>query len=209
MKNCKQAILFDLDGTLWDSSENVMRSWNEALGLLGVERSFDAQAMRSLMGLPMDEIFQALLPDIQGEDRKKAEDFCEQYENEYVERHGGNLYPDVEEVLSRLHERYFIAIVSNCQKGYIEAFLRHYGFEKYIDDLESFGGTGQGKAENIRLVMERNQLESGWYVGDIYKDYAASTEAGIPFILAAYGFGPFAYSPSISCLKDLESVISS
>jgi phosphoglycolate phosphatase len=60
---------------------------------------------------------------------------------------------------------------------------------KYFSDYEEWGRTGLLKADNIRLVMERNGDDSAVYVGDIQKDADAAAEAGIPCIWAAYGFG--------------------
>lgn len=51
------------------------------------------------------------------------------------------------------------------------------------------GRTGKPKADNIRLVIERNNLDKAFYVGDTQGDYDATMAAGIPFIFAAYGFG--------------------
>ena len=50
-------------------------------------------------------------------------------------------------------------------------------------------GKKKEKGENIRLIMERNQLERAVYIGDTQGDLDASHAAGIPFIYAAYGFG--------------------
>ena len=80
-------------------------------------------------------------------------------------------------------------IVSNCQKGYIEAFLSYYKLNEYFIDFESAGNTGNNKADNIKLVMERNGLNDAIYVGDTIGDYNASVENKILFVYAKYGFG--------------------
>ena len=80
-------------------------------------------------------------------------------------------------------------IVSNCQDGYIEAFFKAHDTRKYFTDWESFGRTGLLKAENIRLVVERNHLKAPVYVGDVQGDADASHKAGVPIVRAAYGFG--------------------
>ena len=56
-------------------------------------------------------------------------------------------------------------------------------------DYEMFGRTDLLKAENIKLVMKRNELDCAAYIGDIQGDCDSSKEAGIPFIYAEYGFG--------------------
>jgi phosphoglycolate phosphatase len=79
--------------------------------------------------------------------------------------------------------------VSNCQEGYIEAFLDYHKLGKYFLDFENPGRTGLTKGENIKLVIERNQLQHPVYVGDTKGDQEAATFAGIPFVFARYGFG--------------------
>ena len=97
--------------------------------------------------------------------------------------------------------------MSNCQKGYIEAFLDHYGLWDYIEDMECFGNNHLQKGENIRLVAERNQLDAAVYVGDIQGDYDASVQAGAGFVHAAYGFGTIdADVPEISAFTELTEI---
>ena len=116
-------------------------------------------------------------------------DLCCVYENEYLLEHGGVLYPRLEETLILLKERYPLYIVSNCQQGYIEAFLEHYGFGKYFEDIECYGNNLKSKGENIALLAKRNSVERGFYVGDIQGDHDAAIQGGCGFIHAAYGFG--------------------
>ena len=111
-------------------------------------------------------------------------------------------------MIADLKQEYFLAIVSNCQCGYIEAFLEHYGFGKYIADIQCFGMNEVPKGENICLVVDRNRLEDAVYVGDIQGDYDASKAAGVRFVHAAYGFGEIADEvPWIECPSELKEVL--
>ena len=67
--------------------------------------------------------------------------------------------------------------------------MKNTGLEDYVIDHLCPGDTGVLKADNIRLVMERNGLKSAVYVGDTQGDADACKKAGIPMIYAAYGFG--------------------
>lgn len=78
-------------------------------------------------------------------------DKCGEYENEYLSGHGAVLYPGVEETFARLKEKYELYIVSNCQSGYIEAFLSYYKLGKYISDIECYGNNEKQKEDNIAL----------------------------------------------------------
>ncbi|TWT25915.1 HAD family hydrolase [Planomicrobium sp. CPCC 101110] len=184
------SIIFDLDGTLWDSREAIAISWNQVFeGLEEGSFSITKDDLTAMMGLQIDEIGEKLLPHLPPDKRKELLDRCSIVENDYLVEHGGTLYPEVGKVLESLARKYKLFIVSNCQEGYIEAFLKYYGFEKYILDFENPGRTGLLKGENIKLVMERNHLTAPVYVGDTQKDYEAAELAGIPFVYAEYGFG--------------------
>ena len=58
-----------------------------------------------------------------------------------------------------------------------------------FDDFESAGATGLSKGENIKLVVERNNIDKAVYIGDTQGDLDSADFAGVPFIRAAYGFG--------------------
>lgn len=207
----KQGILFDLDGTLWDSSKQVVEAWNEILAKQpDVKRRITVEDMQGFMGLPMDEIGRRCFQGQGVSDERVREimEACESYENEYILHHGGTLFPHLEEVLEELSKDYFLAVVSNCQIGYIEAFLDYHNLSSYFMDYESFGNTGLQKGDNIRLVCDRNGLEQAVYVGDIQGDYDSACMAGIPFILAGYGFGEVdADVPVISSLTELPNTV--
>lgn len=84
---------------------------------------------------------------------------------------------------------YKLFVVSNCQAGYIETFIKAHHLEGYFKDIECPGNTGLLKADNIRLITERNHLVNPVYVGDTRSDAMAAHAAGVPFVFAAYGFG--------------------
>ena len=186
----KKGIIFDMDGTLWDSAAGVAESWNEAMRRIGYDRTpLTAKDIQSVMGKTMEEIADILFPDPDKELQEKVSNLCYQLENDYLRKHGGVLYSNIRETMERLKATYHLYIVSNCQKGYIEAFLDHYHFWDYFSDIECYGNNLLQKGDNIRLLADRNHLEEAVYVGDIQGDYEASKKAGVGFIHAAYGFG--------------------
>ena len=67
--------------------------------------------------------------------------------------------------------------------------MKFYNLDKYFVDFECPGRTNLSKAENIKIVIERNNLKHPVYVGDTQMDCDAAKKAGIPFIYARYGFG--------------------
>ena len=206
----KTGLIFDMDGTLWDSSENVAASWTEKIRELGYDRPDVTQRdIMGVMGLTMDKIADMIFGDLSTEERMKLLQSCCDHENEYLIKHGGVLYPDLEKTLIRLKENYSLYIVSNCQSGYIEAFLDFYGFAKYFDDIECYGNNLKSKGDNIALIAKRNGLEKAYYIGDIQGDYDATMEAGFEFIHAAYGFGNIKQTvPELLKFSDLPELLS-
>ncbi len=186
----KEGIIFDLDGTLWDSSESVANSWNDAIATYdNINYKMTVQAMKGFMGKTIDEIAALFFADFSLDERKQIIDRCIMFEQDYIEKNGGILFPGVEETLELLSSQNRLFIVSNCQEGYIEAFLKYHKLNKYFDDYENPGRTGKTKGENIKLVMERNNIDRAVYVGDTEGDLISARFAGIPFIHARYGFG--------------------
>lgn len=207
----KKAIIFDLDGTLWDSSQSVCESWNIIFERYPeITRRLTVADIRGFMGKTLDQIFPLALPDTPDELRQRVLRECVGYELEYIAQHGGVLYPELRETLERLREKYTLIIVSNCQDGYIQDFLDFAGMRRLFDDFESAGATGLCKGENIKLVIRRNSIDRAVYVGDTQGDLDSADLAGIPFIRAAYGFGQMNKSvPEIREFRELPEAADS
>lgn len=207
----KTGIIFDMDGTLWNSAREVALAWNQVITKKGMKPLTD-QDLARVMGLPMDKLARALFPEMEAQASYDLMDACVMVENDYLEIHGATLYPGVEETLRALRHNYPLYIVSNCQCGYIEAFLAHYGFGELFSDIQCYGVNKKQKGENIRIVAERNGLDRAIYVGDIEGDYHATVEAGGLFVHAAYGFGTLPEEiakkvPAIQKFSELPAVI--
>lgn len=186
----KKGIIFDLDGTLWDTCKAVVDAWNKVLDSKpDVHVSITIEDMKGFMGKTLDVIAKMILPDIDEARRKEIFDECCKEEHAFLRANGGILYPDLEETLKKLQNEYSLYIVSNCQDGYIQTFLDHYDYWKYFKDIEMAGRTGKTKGENIKLVIERNNIDKAVYVGDTRGDFEGARYANIPFIYAKYGFG--------------------
>ena len=182
--NC--GVLFDLDGTLWDSVDRIAPAWNRVLRAYGEEVT--APRLRALMGKTAEEFAAALLPGETPERGLEAVNACCREELIDLAAFGGVLYPRVRETLEALSPAWKRYIVSNCQAGYIETFLDAHGFRDLFDGFLDHT-TGLSKGGNIRLLCGREGLDRAVYVGDTRGDEASAREAGIPFFHAAYGFG--------------------
>lgn len=199
-----------MDGTIWDSVDNIVVSWNQGLSEAGIsDVVITRERIIGLMGRTMDQFAKALLPQYSPDEGMEILNALETIENEHLRERGAILLGDVKGTFQALKERgYFIGIVSNSQSGYIEAFLEHYHLEDLVDDKLAYGDTGQGKAENLTRMIEQNGLERYWYLGDTAGDYNACCEAGVPFIWAAYGFGDVpADVPQVDSLEEIVSKV--
>lgn len=184
------SIIFDVDGTIWDSTESVAASWNKAIRESSdLDLTLEPVSLSRVFGKTMTEIADALFPALETDKRMKLLDICFDEENRYLEDHPGILYPGVTETIKSLALKYPLYIVSNCQCGYIEVMLRTTGLEPYIKDHLCFGETQVSKGETILMLMEKNGLKSPVYVGDTQGDADSCKTARIPFIFAEYGFG--------------------
>ena len=186
-----KGIIFDLDGTLWNATEQITASWNMALAKRPeTDLQISVSDMTSYMGKTMEAIAELMMPELDLQTRLDIMKDCCDMEHEYLHSHSGKLFPKLEETLKKLSESHKLIIVSNCQDGYIQTFFHcNPQLEKYFVDFECPGRTCKGKGENIKLVVERNSLDKAVYVGDTQGDCDASDFAGVPFIHAAYGFG--------------------
>ena len=208
MDTKKEAILFDLDGTLWDSSREVLLCWNGVLYSLG--RSISETELSRLMGLTPREIGDVQFPDLPPTERYALTDRCLDAEAPYLYERGARLYPRVRETLRQLKERYLIGLVSNCTEPYAQAFFHAHGLASLFDDHETAGRTGLDKGENIKLLLKRNGIEKAVYVGDTAKDLSAARAANVPFFFAAYGFGEMTeVQPKITSFSELVHAVSS
>jgi phosphoglycolate phosphatase len=206
----KKGIIFDMDGTLWDSSVQVCKAWDAAIAKCGYQRKpITQEEMQGVMGKTMDVIAEILFSFVAGEDRKTLLLACCREENDYLREHGGVLYPNIRPTMERLiADGYHLYIVSNCQSGYIEAFLDHYRMWDLVEDIECYGNNNLQKADNIALLAGRNHLEDAVYVGDIQGDYDSSCKAGVKFIHAAYGFGTInAPVSAIHAFEELPDIV--
>ena len=90
MKN--QAIIFDLDGTLWDSSEEVTIAWNKGLENLGLDKRISLDDMHNFMGKTLDVISEMMFPELDVSTRTNIMKECCKEEHKYIKEHGGHPY---------------------------------------------------------------------------------------------------------------------
>ncbi len=184
-------VIFDLDGTLLNTLEDLMDSVNYGLKAYHMpERSLEE--IRCFVGNGVERLIELAVPEGTGDlEREKVfAEFKAHYKIHCNDKTG--LYPGVEELLARLKEEGFaMAIVSNKLQEGVDALNKQY-FDRYVE-------TAIGAREGIRkkpapdTVMEALRIldlpkERVVYVGDSEVDIATAQNVGMDCITVAWGF---------------------
>ena len=205
-------LILDVDGTIWNTTGIVADAWNKTIDTFFPQvPHVNAEILKGQFGKTMDVIADNLFGVLSAEDKKILMEKCCIYEQKALLENTKNItYEGVIETLKKLSSIIPIFIVSNCQSGYIELVIEKNQITTLIKDFECFGNTGKSKAENIKLIVSRNGLQTPVYVGDTQGDYEACKEAEVQFIWAAYGFGKPEdnnYYAKIDSFTQLESLL--
>jgi len=204
-----ESLIFDIDGTLWDSRALVAEGYNEVLNREGYpELCVDAEDLKKLFGKTMTEIADILLATVPEEKRYGIMDQCmEVGDGKLLDDPCDIGYPGVVETLEELSKRYRLFIVSNSQCGYPETTMDKLGIGHLIEGHMCCGDTGTDKGTTIRILMERHNIRSAVYIGDTQGDYEASCNAGLPFVWVSYGFGvPEGYAYKADSFPELAEI---
>ena len=201
-----ESLIFDIDGTLWDSRALVAEGYNIQLKQEGLDHlCVTAEDLKPLFGKVMTEIADVILASIPEKDRYDLMDRCMKTENDYLFANECNIgYPGIRETMAELAKTHRLFIVSNAQCGYPELCIDKLGLGDYIQGHMCFGDTGTSKGQTIRKLIEKHNIGTCAYVGDTQGDYEATVEANVPFLWATYGFGtPSGYVAKIDAFADL------
>lgn len=186
-----ESLIFDIDGTLWDSRVLVAEGYNLQLQEEGLAQfRTDPETLKALFGKVMTDIADALFPTLPAQERYPLMERCMARENRYLHENPCQVgYPGIRETLEALSRNHRLFIVSNSQCGYPEVCMEKLGIRELISGHLCFGDTQAPKGETIRILMERHGITSAAYIGDTQGDADAARDAGIPFVWASYGFG--------------------
>jgi phosphoglycolate phosphatase len=182
------ALVFDLDGTLWDAAAASTIGWNLALEEMGVALRVTVDDIRSVSGTPFDQCVETLLPELCPPSEATLRSLGA-HERAVLEESGGTVYEGVAAGLQELAMHFPLFLVSNCPDWYLDAFLRITGLRVCFRDWDCHGSSGLPKARMLLGLAERYGLKQVVYVGDTQGDEDATFEAGMDFAFARYGFG--------------------
>jgi phosphoglycolate phosphatase len=183
------SIVFDLDGTLWNTCPACAVAWNHVLARNDIAfREITARDVESVAGMPHEAAIRQAFDGLAEHHIRALIRETAEADIRFIRDLGGSLYEGVEDGLGRLAERFPLFIVSNCQSGYIELFLETAGLGPLFRDFECWGNTRRPKDDNLRALMRRNGLRGSILVGDAEGDRRAAAACGVPFFHVTYGF---------------------
>lgn len=184
-----KAIIFDLDGTLWETIDSTWSAINEI-----AKKYNQAEISKNLVmknyGNNKVESAKLFFPNLEQEEAFKLLDEADELNIKNLTVNGGYIYPGLEEALFKLHEEYDLFIISNtATKRYIESFLISSKLFKYFKDYVAASEIVLSKGDAITKLIDDYYIDEAIYVGDTIKDQKAASVANIPFVQCLYGFG--------------------
>jgi phosphoglycolate phosphatase len=182
--------MFDLDGTIIDSSEGIHRCANAALAEFG-HRDLTTEEMREFVGPPLAFSFERW-----GVDATDVAGVVAAYRRHYESDglYEYRLYDGIVEVIGDLHAAgYQLAVATLKPERFAEVIIEDAGLASLFSTVAGAGGdhSHENKAAVIRKVLERLSLEHHDVVmiGDREHDTAGATEVDCRFIGVTWGFG--------------------
>ena len=185
-----KAILFDLDGTLIDSSEGILAAVKETFDVLHIDPLSDDE-IKSCIGPPIGETLQKLVGFSDSEKKEFYGVFRSLYKEKYLYR--CEIYPGIISLLDELREKgSFVGIATNKRKDSTEDLLDHLAIVDRFDIVVAQDGVFiREKASMVAEAMDLLNVvkEDTVLIGDSISDLNAAKKAEIGFIGVRYGFG--------------------
>lgn len=207
------AVLFDFDFTLADSSVGIITCINYGLRRLGLPEASDERIMKTI-GLYIPEALVALVGE---EYRPKGQEFFGYFTEkaDEVMADGTDIYPAAGRVIPMLAQLgYHVGIVSTKFRYRIEAMMEDAGLLDYLDVIIGGEDVTRHKPAPDGLLKAAERLGLGVedcvYVGDSHVDAGAAQSAGMPFVAVTSGTTPremFERYPSLAVLPGVGSLV--
>ncbi len=187
-----RAVIFDLDGTLIDSSEGITRCAQYALKQYGIEEP-DLNRLRVFIGPPLYQSFMKHYGFSLEQAKAAVSIYRERYHKTGI--YECTLYPGVKECLAQLHEDgCLIGMASSKPEPSCRTILTYFSIDEYFDEV--VGSTMDGRIETKLDVLK--ELFRRWpnvpkeemiLVGDTIYDMEGANQAGIASLAVTFGFG--------------------
>lgn len=207
-----KGILFDLDGTLLDTSEGIIESVRYTIQSLGLTE-LSAQVLKTFVGPPVQESFKKCcsLSDV---DSQKAADAFRWYYKEKA-LYKAKLYPGILDLLNSLkNKKVLVGIATYKREDYAKTLLEYFKITPFCNSICGADNNNTLRKKDIiqncldNLLLTNNEAV---LVGDTIHDAKGAYELNIPFISVCYGFGfrtcneesPY---PCMQCVESVEEL---
>ena len=183
-----KTILFDFDGTIFDTGEGIRKSVQYSAQAFGYDEP-DYRALRCFVGPPLVESFMKRY----GVDMETARAMTAKYRERYSVQglNECSVYPGVPELVERLKKsgRRVVVATGKPTKFTVDILVRN-GLGELFDDVlgSEFDGTRGQKWEVISELLERYGSEGAVMVGDRDNDVKGAKKCSIPCIGVSWGY---------------------
>ncbi len=190
----KRSLIFDMDGTLFQTDKILELSLNDAFDRLRTLNKWDKETpidtYREIMGVPLPEVWETLLPDHSVEDREETDAYFLERLIENIKSGKGALYPNVKEVFRYLKEKdCSIYIASNGLVDYLQAIVGHYGLDEWVTETFSIQQIESlNKSDLVQSIIEKYNITNGAVVGDRLSDINAAKDNGLVSVGCNFDF---------------------
>lgn len=192
MKKKFDLILFDLDGTLFDTAETLLNSIKGTVKLAGL-RELTEEELGTFIGPPVVTSIKGYYPELSDDEIDKL---TAKYRDYYIEKEmlKANLFPGMEDVLISLKANgYKVALATYKLMRCVEPLFEKKDVAKYFDTLRgSIAETGMTKTDIMRWAIEDCKVTDYskiCMVGDTEHDLRGAINLGVSFIGVNYGSG--------------------
>lgn len=190
MKNRKKLIIFDLDGTLLDTSEGILHCYRKTAGMLNLKKN-PVENDSVVIGGPLSDGFRTLY-DIPDEETlaKAIDTYRKLYANEGITKFSA--YNGIDTALSELKsDGYQLGVATLKLEEYAKSMLKNAGLAKYFDIIHGWDGTEKcTKSYTVTKVLfeQKCLAKDAVLVGDSVYDKKGAEIAGVDFLGVIYGF---------------------
>lgn len=205
MKHYK-AVLFDLDGTLLDTSPGILKTIESTIEELNLE-SITHEERLKFIGPPLMASFMKYC--------HVSEELALQAITVFRRYYGNgnmletNIYEGITEVLSYLKEKgILIGIATSKKEGFARQLMEHFGLEFYFSSIKgSDEKETLTKADIIKKCIEEMGVsyQDTVLIGDTEFDAIGAEKVGIDFIAVTYGFG-FKHKKDVDTYKSVGMI---
>jgi phosphoglycolate phosphatase-like HAD superfamily hydrolase len=189
-----RSLIFDMDGTLFQTEKILVRSLEDAFNYLRSLNEWDSgtpiDQYREILGAPLPKVWETLLPNHSNEMREQTDTYFLGRLINNITSGNGALYPNVREVFNYLKEiNCAIFIASNGLSDYLNAIVRFYELDKWVTETFSIQQINSlNKSDLVKLILKKYNITNAVVVGDRLSDINAAKDNGLLSIGCRFDF---------------------